>query len=219
MRFIRGNNDSFTGLIISHIGLLIVSTILISAVISLIFFIGADLHRKGDLENIAHSFIAEIEHVNSKFIEESNKYTFPQKNYPYTVSLSSEFVTIKSNGNWHRSITVKKRYFTEILPLNKSITHKINSPLSVLSKELFHKNLKIQYQAEGYKNSPITQFEKYSEDISDACQKLSTILSKNPISIDVNKPIYLEKIIVYFENVNEIKTEELIIIHQERIDQ
>jgi len=212
LRFIP-NNKGIMGLTLSHIGLFIATGILLSAVFSFIYL--NDYYRKEDLDNIGQSFSTMVEAMDTNFFENKTKFFFPEKDFTYHISISTEYIIVESDGNWNNIVSSKNNF------LIKPCLRKNNSNWTS-GKEL-HIFIKDKYGYSGNQTDTIQ-----SDKVKSVKNYLNTIRKKtnltfalNPLIIDVDKPVFIEKTYVFYDldddnlwNKNIDEKQSLILIYQ-----
>ena len=190
LKFIE-NKKAIMGLTFTQIGLIIATAILLSAAISLVFL--NDWQKKSDLENIASSFSTIIQGMDTRFFENKTMYWFPTKEYDYDITTSTEFIVASSTGEDDEVVSHKERFL--IKPWPRSANTKWMS-----GKEL-HEYLLTNYSHSGNESDPIpsSEIDNVKDELSIDRDDTNKTLALNPIRFDLNKPIYIEKIYIYYD--------------------
>jgi len=198
LRFIK-DNHGIMGLTLSQIGLIIATGILLTAVFSMIFL--NDWQRNAELKNIATSFSTIVEGMDTRFFENTTEFHFPDKTYCYNVSISAEYIIVSSEGNQNNRLSITERFITKPWPWTTNQTWKTGEEL--------HNYCLDNYNHSGTILDPITQ-----DDINqlNGCKNTTSIdLASNPLYIQTNKPVYIEKVIIYYSNAGK---QDFLLIYQ-----
>jgi len=185
------NDRGVIGLTLSQIGLIIATGIILAAVFSFIYY--NNWQRQAELKNIATGFTIMVEGMDTRFFENTTLYFFPDKDYHYHVSISTEYIIINADGIWDNKFSVKERFLIRPWP-------RINDP-DWNNGEQLHSYLKASYGRSGNKTNPIN-----SSDITSVKNELKIekeqdeqTLAYNPFYVDNYKPVYIEKIFIYYD--------------------
>ena len=177
-------NEGIISSLLTQISLFIVSGILFASIVGIAFY--NDWTKEAEIKNIAIDLSSEIYSVDLQefFIHES--YKIPPKNFSYDIYLSPYYITIsRHDGRLKKDITFHK----------KLLIHPIISCSNEWKSAKELKNfLKEKYNCYGNKSSPLNKdAKKYLEGIVNNIN-----LSISPYKIDINKPIFLDKLVLYF---------------------
>ena len=193
------NDHGFMALTLSQIGLIIAAGILIAAIFSIVF--QNDWQKNAELTNIATSFSTIVEGTDARFFENTTSFYFPDIGYDYNVSISTEYLVVKAQGNWNNELSAKERFLVRPWPQD-------HTSLWIGGTEL-HDHLKNIFGNSGNVSDPVSNTAKnYLEN------KWNTTvesLASNPIYILTNRTIYVDKAIIYYDNG---KMEDLIFVYQ-----
>ena len=189
LRFIR-DDRGLMGLTLSQIGLMIATGILLAAVFSLVFY--NDWQRNAELKNIATSFSFMVEGMDSRFFEDVTAFCFPDKNYYYNVSVSTEYIVVSSSGFFGSDLSVKERFLVKPWPL-------INSSLWMGGVGL-HNFLKNNYGKSGNVSDPVQNVGVVKAYLDNESREISVSLALNPMHIFTNKTVSIDKAYVYYDN-------------------
>jgi len=184
-KFIK-DNHGIMGLTLSHIGLIIATGILLTAVFSIIFL--NDWQRNAELKNIATSFSTIVEGMDTRFFENTTEFHFPDKTYYYNVSISTEYVIVSAEGNQNNKLSIKERFIVKPWPRTSDQTWKTGEEL--------HNYCLYTYGHSGTILDPITQDDLGELDKDNAVACIDLALS--PLYIQTNKAVYIEKVIIYY---------------------
>ncbi|MEM0466164.1 MAG: hypothetical protein QXX20_00970 [Candidatus Thermoplasmatota archaeon] len=108
--FIR-NNLGVMDLTLTTIGLMIAVAILLTAVVT--FLSHNDTQRRMELENVASHIVTLVQAMDAKFLENTTTYVLPDLGYEYTVSISTEYVTVSAKGFYNNELSVKERFIVK----------------------------------------------------------------------------------------------------------
>ena len=207
------NNSSIMGLTLSNLGLFIATGILLAAVFSFIYL--NDFNKKAELDNISNSFTTFVEAMDTKFFENKSRYFFPKKDYDYSISFSTEYISIQTEGFWNSDLISRKTFFIKPLP-------RLDNP-NWTSGKMLHSYLKNNFGNFGNESDPINSSKEldvnnYLNIIRDSANFSYAL---NPFIVDKNKELYVEKIYVFYDmdgddswNKNIDYKSDLIIIYQ-----
>jgi len=197
-KFIK-DNHGIMGLTLSQIGLIIATGILIAAVFSVIFL--NDWQRNAELRNIATSFTTTVEGMDSRFFENTTEFHFPDKNYYYNISISTEYLVVSAEGNQNNRLSIKECFIVKPWPRITDQTWKRGEEL--------HNYCLNTYGHSGTISDPITQddLDKLNIDKETA----SIALASNSFYIQIYKPVYIEKVIIYYDTAEK---QDFLLIYQ-----
>jgi len=190
LKFIK-DEGGIMGITLSQLGLIVASGILLSAVFSFVFL--NDWQKKADLKNVATGLTTIVEGMDTRFFENKTMYWFPDKDYQYAASTSTEYIVIKSEGNWDEALSFKERFLIKPWP-------RVANPKWLSGKEL-HEYLKAKYLHSGNESDPIlsTDMDAVKNDLFTDLEEANKTLALNPIQFDINKPLYIEKIFIHYD--------------------
>ncbi len=211
-KFIQ-NDKGLLDLTISNIGLFIATAILITAIFSFTFL--NDYQKNYEIKNISSDFSTIVRSVDSKFFENKTRYFFPNKDFNYFVKISTEFINMEAKGSWNNILSSKRRFLTEPYPLTNNNTWKTGKELHMFLKE--------KYGFSGNKSEPISRdkIENIDRYLDKLKNNITLSLSYNPLILDINNPVFIEKIYIFYDinkdNIwtknNDIK-KDLLVIYQ-----
>lgn len=184
-KFIK-DNHGIMGLTLSHIGLIIATGILLTAVFSIIFL--NDWQRNAELKNIATSFSTIVEGMDTRFFENTTEFHFPDKTYYYNVSISTEYVIVSAEGNQNNKLSIKERFIVKPWPRTSDQTWKTGEEL--------HNYCLYTYGHSGTILDPIVQADL--DELNIYKENAGIYLVSNPLYFKINKPVYIEKVIIYY---------------------
>jgi len=216
LKYILQNKRGVISWLLSQIALLIATGILLASIASLTFY--NDWKKEAELKAIADEISTFIETMDLKETENSTTLILPLKSYYYKVNISTEYISVmRKDGTIKKKIKVVEPLIIKPFVLNKSLNPEWQS------KEELHEWLegytkqKYNKKYSGTSNNPLPS-EKRSEikkELDKRLNKISKIVARQPLEIDVNKPLYIEKAIIYFEDVNKnLETIGLVIVYQ-----
>lgn len=191
-KFIK-NDTGIMGLTLSHIGLIIATGILLTAVFSIIFL--NDWQRNAELKNIATSFSTIVEGMDTRFFENTTEFHFPDKTYYYNVSISTEYIVVSAEGNQNNKLSIKERFIVKPWPRTSDQTWKTG--------EEIHNYCLYTYGHSGTILDPITQDDL--DGLNTDKETTSITLASTPLYIQTNNPAYIEKVIIYYDDAEKQK--------------
>jgi len=184
-KFIK-DNHGIMGLTLSQIGLIIATGILVAAVFSIIFL--NDWQRNAEIKNIATSFSTIVEGMDTRFFENTTEFHFTEKPYYYNVSISTEYIIITSKGNQNNKLSIKERFLIKPWPRHSDQIWKTGEEL--------HSYCLNTYGHSGTISDKITHADLNG--LNNYKNTTSIDLASNPLYIYTNKPVYIEKVIIYY---------------------
>lgn len=179
------------GLTLSQIGLIIVTGVILAAVFSLIFL--NDWQRNAELKNIANSFSTLIEGSEIKFFEETTFFNFPDKEYNYNVSISSEYIAISTKGKIGNDISIKERFLVKPWPQKK------DSPW--FGRVGLHNYLKENFGNSGNVSDPIKKIniDDVRNYFKNEIETVNKSFALSPLYILTDKVTDIENVFVYYD--------------------
>jgi hypothetical protein len=186
---LRCSNDknSMMDVSFTHLGLLIATVILLSVVF--VFIFTNDWQRTAELQAQASSLSNLLCDTDNSFFERTNSFTFLHKEYPYSVKISTEYIVLTAAGSWQNTLKVTSRFLIRPWP-------RMSQQNWTTGDEL-HTYLNASYHHSGTQNDPIS-----SQNFTILLQQLNnttTCFAKEPLDILIDKPIFVEKTILYYE--------------------
>lgn len=190
LKFIE-DKKAIMSLTFTQIGLIIATGILLSAAVSVVFL--NDWQKKADMENIASSFSTIVQGMDTRFFENITAFYFPEKSYDYNVSISTEYVTVNTSGNWFNTLSIKYRFLKKPL-LNRDYKEWITG-------DNFHNFLNDTYGCFGNETNPIINIDADSvkNEIKNIVGDANFSFSAYPFYLEVKKPVYIEQVFVFYD--------------------
>jgi len=186
------DEQGIMGLTLSQIGLIIATGIILAAVFSLIFL--NDWQRNAELKNIANGFSTLVERAEIKFFEETIVFNFPDKDYNYNVSISSEYIVVSSKGKIGNDISFKELFLIKPWPQKK------DSPW--FGRVGLHNYLKENFGNSGNVSDPIKKFniDDVKNYFKNEMENVNKSFALSPVHILTNKSVYIDNVFVYYDN-------------------
>lgn len=185
----RCSNDTNSMMVLSltHLGLLIATAILLSVILFFIF--NNDWQRTAELQAQASDFSNLLYDTDNSFFERINTYTFTHKDYPYSVRMSSEYIVLSASGSWQKTLKVATKFLIRPWPRM--------SPQNWTTGEDLHAFLTTTFNHTGTQNDPLSSqnFTVFLHQLNNTL----TSLAKEPLNILIDKPIFIEKTFLYYD--------------------
>lgn len=180
------------GLLLSQLAFIIATGILIAAIFSLVFL--NDWQKNAELQNIATSFSTMVESMDARFFENTTVFRFPDKDYVYNVSMSTEYMVVSAQGNLDRSLSVKERFLVKPWPQNKSSVW--------IGGVGLHHYLKTNFGSSGNISNPIQMgnIDDVKLYLNGEWNDTVGTLASRPFYILTNQTVYIDKVYVYYAN-------------------
>jgi len=190
LRFIR-DEKGIMDICLSNIALIIAAGILIAAVFSFIYY--NEWNRNAELRNMCSGLSTMVEGMDTRFFENTTSYFFPEKDYNYNVSVSTEYVIVNADGTWGDTLSVKHRFLIRPWP-------RVNNDDWVSGEEL-HIYLKDTYGQSGNKTDPIDESNVVSVQnyLNDEREQASYDLVFEPFYVNILKLVYIDKVFIYYD--------------------
>ena len=190
LKFIE-DKKGILGITLSQIGLILATGILLAAVFSIIFL--NDWNKKAEMKNVATSLSTIVEGMDTRFFENKTTYWFPSTDYSYTLTASTEFIVATSKGYMDDILSHKERFLIKPWPRSAN-------PKWTTGKEL-HDYLKTNYTQSGNKSDPIqpANIDDVKDEILKDREKANKLFALNPMQFNLSKPLYIEKIFIYYD--------------------
>jgi len=201
------------GLTVSHIGLIIATAIILAAVFSFLYY--NELQKNSELKNMATGLSILVEGMDTRFFDNTTSYFFPDKDYHYNVSISTEYIIINADGNWDNTISLKHRFTVRPWPRSNNVDWN--------NGEELHLFLQNKYTKNGNRSNPINKSDITSVKnwINTQKEQDEQTLAYYPFYVNKNYPVKIDKVIIFYDSDND-KTwkkekdekQELLIIYQ-----
>jgi len=198
-RFIK-NDIGIMGLTLSQIGLLIAVGILLAAIFSLVFL--NDWNKRVELKNIATSFSSMVENMDNRFFEDTIGFSFSEGNN-FNVSISTEYIVLRSKGNLNDDLSVKERFLVRPWPQLKNSSWFGRIGLHNYLKGYLHNDDTHEWvNNSGNISDPIIadDIEFVKKYLSALRESVNKSLALNPLYVFTNRPVYIDKAFVYYDN-------------------
>lgn len=201
LKFIQ-NKDGFLGLTLSSVGLFIAVAVLLAAVFNFVFM--NDWGKEEEMKSMVDGFSSHIDGMDSCFFDNKTKYFFKNDGFDYSVEISTEYIVMDSSSGWFddEEIRVNKRLVTNVLPRDNRFRWKTGDE--------FHNYLKNKYTYSGAIDDPVENKLKFPSTvdyitlvksyISDVEKITEEELAENPLIIDADEPVFVEKVYIYYDN-------------------
>ena len=198
LRFLKDTNGVLD-VTLSHIGLFIATAILLTVVLSFVF--SNEWQRTDELQSIASSFSNLLMDVDSTFFENTTLFQFPEKGYPYTVTLSTEYIRISAKGAWGTDLVMTNKFVIRPWPRYTYENWTTGDDL--------HAYLNKTYGHHGTKNDSISSVNLtnlYNE------QNMTILYSAlHPLEIVNRTQVYVEKVTIFYD---EEKIHDFLLVYQ-----
>ncbi|VVB51825.1 Uncharacterised protein [uncultured archaeon] len=206
--FIR-NDRAWADFFITRIGLILFAAILLLAAFK-IYPMFQERESRLDLDTVASDITSKIEAIDSITIPGYKyNYVFEENNRDARIEISTEYVTVHSNLSspiWgDRELTHAEPVITHVYPPNSNWSNTSGFRKYVSDTIGGGKN--------GDVSSPLDlKVEKQKVDaIFESTRKE---LAMSPFVPDLNKPLFIEKIIIYYKNQTEIQKRDYVFVYQ-----
>lgn len=190
LKFIN-DDKGVMALTLSQIGLIIATGIILAAVFSFLYY--SEWQRNAELKNIATGFTIMVEGMDTRFFDNTTIYFFPDKDYHYNISVSTEYIIINADGTWDNKLSVKERFLIHPWP-------RVNDPDWNTGKQL-HRYLKNNYGRSGNKSNPINKsdIDSVKNELNTEKEQAEQTLAHNPFYVDKSKPVYIDKVFIHYD--------------------
>jgi hypothetical protein len=172
-------------LTLSHVGLLVATVILLVAVFSVIY--SNDWQKQAELETIAQNFIYTIQATDTQWYEHVTTFHFPEKTYWYAVNISTEYVTVISQGTQHQQLSIKKHLLVFPWPRFENNEWK--------SGEELHNYCQQMYYHQGIISDPLP--EEGTTELLSLREQNKAQLANQPFQLQIQKSVSIEKVLIY----------------------
>ena len=206
--FIR-NDRAWADFFITRIGLILFAAILLLAAFK-IYPMFQERENRLDLDTVASDITSKIEAVDSITIPGYKyNYVFEENNRDMRIEISTEYITIHSNLSspiWgDRELIHAEPVITHVYPPNSNWSNTSGFRKYVSDTIGGGKN--------GDVSSPLDlEVEKQKADaIFESTRKE---LAMSPFIPDLNKPLFIEKVIIHYKNQTEIQKRDYVFVYQ-----
>lgn len=188
-RFIN-NTNAVLGITWTEIGLFLASGILLTAIISALFF--NDWYKTAELNEISNKFSLMLEGTDTQFYENCSIFYYSDTHYPYTITLSTQYLVLTTNSLFGGSLSVTTELVIKPWPRTE------NQPW--YSHDNFHNYLNTTFGHYGTDEDPlnITIFQQVFQEWNTTRETLAL----HPLTLLVNEPVYIDKVILYYDHVH-----------------
>lgn len=200
MSHFHKDTTSAMSLMLSELGLFLGTAILFTIIFSFVFF--NDWQRTVDLQSISSDFSNQIDDIPLLFFERAIGYQFPQRQYPYQVMISPEYLVLIGEGSWGVRLLVTERLITN------PWCHHVNQTWT--TGEELHAYFNDTTGHLGTRDDPVPM-ENFTDFLSENLA-LQSSFGLHPVEIDTIKPVILERVIIYY-NID--KKQDFLLIYQE----
>ncbi len=209
LKFFLYNKKGVISWLLSQLALILATGILLASIASITFY--SDWKKEAEIKAIAAELASWIYRIDLKIEENITKFFFPTKDFYYNVSISTDYIIIERyDGRFKDKIRIAYPLFI------KPFVIKENLDIDWKNGEELHEKLSNLELIEnrGTINDPILSYRKddtknYLKNILD---ELAKELALQPLQVNINKPLIIEKCIIYFDDSSSIG---LVIIYQE----
>lgn len=203
------NESGWADFFITRIGLILFAAILLLTAFK-IYPMFQEQESRLDLDTIASDLASKIEAVDSTTIP-GYKYNhiFEENNRDVRIEISTEYVTVHTNMSsslgGERELIHPEPVITHVYPPNSNWSNTSGFRKFVSNVVGGGKN--------GDASSPLDlKSEKPKVDM--IFESVSKELARSPFIPDLNKPLFIEKVIVYYKDQNKIQGRDYVFVHQ-----
>ncbi|MEA2054035.1 MAG: hypothetical protein U9O96_02795 [Candidatus Thermoplasmatota archaeon] len=209
------DNRGAISLLLSQIGLLLATGVLIGAIASLTFY--NDWQKEAEAKNIASHFATAVESMDLKEFPGQTTYLFPQKNYRYEVLISTDYITIvREDGTTTDKIIGRKTLLIKpyVRPIERNWRWNNSEELHNFLKDI-HLNDVSGHSGYADDPFPIDQKNEITTYLKDELSDTATKLANEPLHLEnEDEPVFIEKTFIYFEKDGNLERYGIVIIHQ-----
>jgi len=173
--------------LLSQIGLLIATGILLASIASLTFY--SDWQKEAEIKAIASNFATAIETADLQEFPKKSSYHFPKTDYYYEVTISTDYITVKRNDG----MVSKKIVAREALLIHPWISPPM---INTRGAEGFYDYLESRCEQGQDGSSPSSRIPRNI--VENAFNESRKELIEYPLNIDINEPVFIEKVFVYY---------------------
>jgi hypothetical protein len=198
---LRCSNDTkgIMGLTLTQAGLILATGILLTVVLSMVF--SNDWQRTAELQSQASSFSNLLGDIDNSFFEQSSRFQFSHTTYPYSVTISTEYILIAAKGPWGGDLIVTKKILFPPWPRLPQQNWTTGEDLhTYLNRTCGHR---------GTQNDSIP-----SENFTQLYQEQNNTVSffaLHPLEILIKEPVFIEKVIIFYDQT---KKHDFLLIYQ-----
>ncbi len=187
------------GLTLTQVGLLVATGILLTVVLSFVFF--NEWEQTAELQSQANGFSSLLGDIDTSFFEKTSRFKFSHTEYKYSVSISTQYIIIKSKGSWGGDLVVTKKLLISPWPRLPEQNWTTGEDLHMyLNRTCGH---------HGTQNDSIPP-----ENFTQLCQEQNNTVSfyaLYPLEIHISKPVYFEKVTIFS---NQTKKHDFLLLYQ-----
>jgi hypothetical protein len=187
------------GLTLTQVGLLVATVILLTVVLSFVFF--NEWERTAELQSQASGFSSLLGDIDTSFFEKTSRFLFAHAEYRYSVSISTQYILIRSKGSWGGELVVTKKLLIPPWP-------RLSNQNWTTGEDL-HMYLNRTCGHQGTQNDSIPP-----GNFTQLCLEQNNTVSfyaLHPLEIQIIKPVYIEKVTIYY---NQTKKHDFLLLYQ-----
>ncbi len=202
------NESGWADFFITRIGLILFAAVLLLAAFK-VYPMFQEQEAAANLDTIASEIASKIEAVDTTTIPEYKYiYVFNEKSKNIKIEMSTEYVVSRGNfskDKWgERELVHAEPVVTHLYPPN-SKWNNASGLREYLSKEIGNgKN--------GASLSPLKSIDK--EKVDDMFNYIRSEIARTPFIPDSNRPLIVEKVIIYYTNQTEILERDYVLVYQ-----
>ena len=206
--FIR-NDRAWADFFITRIGLILFAAILLLAAFK-IYPMFQERESRLNLDTVASDITSKIEAVDSITIPGYKyNYVFEENNRDVRIEISTEYITVHSNLSspiWgDRELIHAEPVITHVYPPNSNWSNTSGFRKYVSDTIGGGKN--------GDVSSPL-DLEVEKQKVDAIFESTRKELAMSPFIPDLNKPLFIEKVIIYYKNQTEIQKRDYVFVYQ-----
>ncbi|CAG0967213.1 hypothetical protein METP2_01171 [Methanosarcinales archaeon] len=206
--FIR-NDRAWADFFITRIGLILFAAILLLAAFK-IYPMFQERESRLNLDTVASDITSKIEAIDSITIPGYKyNYIFEENNRDMRIEISTEYITVHSNLSspiWgDRELIHAEPVITHVYPPNSNWSN-----TSVFRKYVSDT---IGGGKNGDASSPL-DLEVEKQKVDAVFESIRKKLAISPFIPDLNKPLFIEKVIIYYKNQTEIQKRDYVFVYQ-----
>jgi hypothetical protein len=206
--FIR-NDRAWADFFITRIGLILFAAILLLAAFK-IYPMFQERESRLNLDTVASDITSKIEAIDSITIPGYKyNYVFEENNRDVRIEISTEYITVHSNISssiWgDRELVHAEPVITHVYPPNSNWSNTSGFRKYVSDTIGGGKN--------GDASSPL-DLEVEKQKVDAIFESIRKELAMSPFIPDLNKPLFIEKVIIYYKNQTEIQKRDYVFVYQ-----